>query len=274
MKILLTGASGMLGQALAKTFADSELTACGRAELDICNFDAIQKKLVELQPAIVMNAVAYTAVDAAETDELTAMRVNAAAVENLANCCKKINARLIHFSTDYVFDGANPDGYREEEAPTRPLSVYGASKLAGEIAIANSGCKHAIIRTSWLFGLGGKNFVETMLRLGAEKSELKIVADQIGCPTFCDDLAAATQELIEAGDTGIFHLVNSEPTSWADFAREIFRQSDLNCEVKNIPTSDYPTPAARPACSTLLNTRRPQFRSWQSALADYLAKRS
>jgi len=269
-KVLLLGAAGMLGQALAKELEHFELAAFDRAELDICDFDAIQKKLTELQPTIVVNAAAYTAVDAAEADEQTAMQINAAAVENLANCCADVGARLIHFSTDYVFDGKNSAGYCEANPPSCPLSVYGASKLAGEIAIANSDCKHAIIRTSWLFGLGGSNFVETMLRLGAEKSDLKIVADQIGCPTSCDDLAVATRELIESGETGIFHLTNSDPTSWADFARKIFQLADLKCEVIDIPTSGYPTPAKRPAHSILLNTKRPKLRSWQQALAEYI----
>lgn len=270
MKILLFGGSGMLGHALQTVLTDFDVVTPTHAEVDITNREEVIAYVDTIAPDIIINAAAYTAVDKAESEEALATRINGEAPGNLAESAKNIGALLIHYSTDYIFDGSNPSGYTEDAIERAPLNAYGRGKLIGEERILQSGCRYCVIRTSWLFGPHGKNFVDTMLRLGTEKSELNIVADQIGCPTYTLDLAEATHTLIQSGETGIFHLTNSEPVTWADFATEIFRLSGLSTQVHKIPTSAYPTPAKRPACSILLNTRRPQLRSWKEGLRDYL----
>lgn len=269
-KILLFGGSGMLGHALQTVLTDFDVVTPTHAEVDITNREEVIAYVDTIAPHIIINAAAYTAVDKAESEEVLATRINGEAPGNLAESAKNIGALLIHYSTDYIFDGSNPSGYTEDATEFAPLNAYGRGKLIGEERILQSGCRYCVIRTSWLFGPHGKNFVDTMLRLGTEKSELNIVADQIGCPTYTLDLAEATHTLVQSGETGIFHLTNSEPTTWADFATEIFRLSGLSTQVHKIPTSAYPTPAKRPACSILLNTKRPQLRSWKEGLRDYL----
>lgn len=271
-KVLLTGSRGMLGSALANMFIDFKLIALTHAELDITDRAAVLKYIGETRPDVIVNAAAYTAVDLAESESEKAFALNRDAVGNLIEAANNIDALLVHFSTDYVFDGKNATGYDEAATDFAPLNVYGQSKRAGEELIEHTAKRFMLIRTSWLFGPHGKNFVDTMLRLGHERAKLNIVADQHGCPTYTVDLAYATRELIEAGKTGIFHLTNSEPTTWADFAIEIFRQAQLPTTVAKIPSSAYPTPARRPVHSVLLNTRRPQLRKWKEALTDYLAR--
>ncbi|MBU1090023.1 dTDP-4-dehydrorhamnose reductase [Patescibacteria group bacterium] len=268
-KIILTGSDGMLGKALKKELSgSSELQSFSKNELDITDFVAVAEILEAAQPDFVVNAAAFTKVDAAETDQILAEKVNSTAVGNLARICKKIGAKLIHFSTDYVFDGENENGFPEKDEPN-PINFYGKTKLEGEEAIRESGCEFAIIRTSWLFG-EGENFVEKMLALGKRNCEIKVVADQIGCPTFSEDLAEAVKKILIENRSGIFHLTNLGKTSWADFARKIFGLAGMDVKVIPVASEEFPTPAKRPRNSVLQNTKLPKMRSWEEALAEFL----
>ncbi|MFH0834087.1 MAG: dTDP-4-dehydrorhamnose reductase [Patescibacteria group bacterium] len=283
-KILLFGADGQLGKALKQVLsADFDLKSFSRNELDITNFAEVEKVCSEIRPDFLVNAAAFTAVDRAETERELATLVNSEAVGNLARVAKNLNAKLIHFSTDYVFDGKpqaqpaeaqrakageNFAGYFENDEPN-PVNFYGGSKLAGEQKILESGCDFAILRTSWLFG-DGKNFVRTMLTLAQENTEIKVVSDQIGCPTFTEDLAKMTREILKKNLSGIFHATNSGATSWANFARKIFELKNLPTKVITIPTKEFPTPARRPQNSILQNSKLPEMRRWEDALAEYL----
>ena len=288
-KVILLGAKGQLGKALEKELSDSfEVSAFSKNELDITDFLAVKKVCGEIQPDFLVNAAAYTNVDGAEAERELALQINAEAVGNLAEACRTTGAKLIHFSTDYVFDGKSDDGYAEDAEPN-PLNFYGETKLAGEKNIQASGCDFTIIRTSWLFG-DGENFVTKMLTLAEKNSEIKVVSDQIGSPTFTEDLAQATKKIIlnchprdlsaealakvEGGDPKksktIFHVTNSGTTSWADFARKIFDIKKLPTKVIDIPTAGFPTPAKRPKNSVLRNTKVPELRSWQEALEGFL----
>ncbi len=282
-KILLIGSNGQLGKALKKVLSGKfELHAFDKEDLDITNPEELKKKIEGLKPNLIVNAAAYTAVDLAETEQEAALLINGEAVKNLAQLCEKFGAKLIHFSTDYVFDGENEEGYAED-AETNPINFYGESKLAGEQAIQASGCDFAIIRTSWLYG-DGKNFVNTMLELGKNKDEIKVVSDQTGSPTFTKDLAEATHNLIchshpschsgldpESHEKGeIFHLTNEGTTTWFNFAKKIFELAKLDVKVIPITTAEFPTPAKRPKSSTLLNTKLPKLRNWEEALAEFL----
>ncbi len=195
LKILLTGANGQLGKTLKKKLSeDFVVSAFGKDELDLTNFEKVEKICAELKPDFVVNAAAFTAVDRAESERDLARKINAEVVGRLAEICRNLNAKLIHFSTDYVFDGTNPNGYAEDAGP-HPINFYGQSKLEGEKKIQESGCDFAIIRTSWLFG-DGQNFVNTMLRLASVNAEIKVVSDQVGSPTFTEDLAKTTREIL------------------------------------------------------------------------------
>ena len=270
MKILILGSQGQLGRCLYDQFSqtDYELIYHSRADTDIADLTETSENLIALNPDIVVNATAYTAVDLAETHESLAYQVNHFAVDNLANQCEKIGSFLIHVSTDYVFDGTASRPYKEQDK-TNPQSVYGASKLAGEIAIQRTDCRFLIIRTSWVFSEYGNNFVKTMLRLGAERETLSIVGDQIGCPTYAQDIASLIVDLIpriEKGsvESGVYHFCGDTACSWYQFAKEIFAQADqlgyrIPKQVQSIATNDYPTPANRPRysvfdCTKIENT--------------------
>lgn len=258
----------MLGKALAEALYAHEVVAVDKSELDITSATAVEKIFAENNFDFCVNAAAYTAVDKAETEIEKAMLVNSEAVGNLAEICAANKIKLIHFSTDYVFDGESNEGYREDAIPN-PVNAYGKSKLLGEELIQRSGCEFAIIRLSWLFG-DGKNFVETMLRLAAENPEIKVVSDQIGKPTYAKDLAEATKNLIQNWQSGIFHLTNEGETSWFDFAQKIFELKKLPVKVIPITSEEFPTPARRPKNSVLLNTKLPKLRNWKEALEEYL----
>jgi len=267
--IILTGAGGQLGKALKKELSgDFEILTFGKSELDISNFVVVEKICAEIRPDFILNAAAMTAVDRAENERKLAMKINSEAVGNLAKICKKIDARLIHFSTDYVFDGENENGFSENDTPN-PINFYGESKLAGEREIQESNCDFAIVRTSWLFG-EGENFVRTMLKLASEKTEIKVVSDQIGSPTFTVDLAKTTREILEKDLNGVFHATNSGATSWANFARKIFEIKNLPTKVIDISTSEFPTVARRPRVSILRNSKLLEMRGWEVALQDFL----
>ncbi len=272
MKTLVTGASGMLGQAVMQTWSDLDPIGFDLPELDITNPPAIARALDLYQPDAVMNCAAYTAVDKCETEETKANHVNGTAVGYLAKACTLRNVRLIHISTDYVFAGTNSAGY-PEDAPLAPLNAYGRSKAKGEHEIVNNAHQYYLIRTSWLYGPGGNNFVKTMLDLAKTKPELKVVNDQHGKPTYTRDLAVFIKQLLlDHAPSGIYHGVNEGKTTWYDFTREIFRLANVNTPVVPCTSTEFPRPAKRPAYSTLLNTKRPLMRPWTEALRDYLAE--
>jgi dTDP-4-dehydrorhamnose reductase len=273
--ILLTGANGQVGFELARSLQGlGQVVALDRSGLDLADSEQIRQIVHELSPALIVNPAAYTAVDAAEGDAAAAMRLNAEAPDILAQEAKRLGALLVHYSTDYVFDGTKDGPYEEDDA-VNPLNVYGKSKLAGEQAIAASGCAHLILRTSWVYGSRGKNFLRTMLRLGAQREELSVVDDQIGAPTWSRTIAAMTsnvlsQLLVQDRDewlrhSGIYHLTASGATSWCGFAQAIFDTSTLANKpvIKAIPTAAYPgsttagisTAAVRPKNSHLSNDK-------------------
>ena len=260
--ILITGANGQLGNCLrdlAAVFQDQyDFYYTDVAELDITDAEAIEKFVVDNGIDIIINAAAYTAVDKAEDDEVNAYRLNCTAVGNLARVAKKHDLTLFHISTDYVFSGELATPYVETDTPA-PKSVYGSTKLAGEQAIVESGCRAIIIRTSWLYSEYGNNFVKTMLRLGAERESLRVVCDQIGGPTYAGDLARVIYQLMENGEepkgTEIYHFANEGVCSWFDFAKTIMDIAGLPCRVEAIPSSEYPAKAHRPAFS-VFNLRK------------------
>lgn len=239
-------------------------------EIDITDKSQVSAKITDLAPELIINAAAYTNVDGCETNEDLATRVNGEAVGYLAQMAKEIGAALVHYSTDYVFDGAKKEGYVEVDKPN-PINAYGRSKLVGELSIVN--CQlldYYLIRTAWLFGPKGKNFVETMLALADKGKPIKVVNDQFGCPTYAPDLAQATREIIESKKPfGIYHRTNSGVTTWYEFAKEIFRVFGRQVDLSPCSTADYPTPAKRPAYSVLVSTRLPALRPWPEALAAY-----
>jgi dTDP-4-dehydrorhamnose reductase len=261
--VLVFGAAGQVGRELVDLRWPDGLRAVGldRAATDITDPDAVARALGAARPALVVNAAAYTAVDKAEQDEARAVAINRDGAANLAGACAERRLPLIHLSTDYVFDGSQPGSYHEDD-PVCPLGVYGASKQAGEAAIRDVLPRHVILRTAWVFGVHGNNFVKTMLRLGAERPALRIVADQLGCPTEAADIARAIARIAAAVlDTqgpqyfGTFHYAGQPPTSWHGFAEEIFRRVAASGRpvptLDAIATADYPTPARRPANSVL-----------------------
>jgi len=269
--ILLTGVNGQVGFELARSLQGlGQVIALDRSGLDLSDLEQIRRVVREVKPALIVNPAAHTAVDKAEGEVEAAMRLNAEAPGVLAQEAKRLGAMLVHYSTDYVFDGSGEGPYVEDD-PVNPQSAYGRSKLAGEQAITESGCAHLIFRTSWVYGTRGKNFLLTMLRLGAERSELGVVADQHGAPTWANTIAALSANVLsqavaaDADDwhewwqqySGIYHLTASGATSWHGFAEAIFQLSDLPNKplVKPIPAASYPTPAVRPSNSRLSNDK-------------------
>jgi dTDP-4-dehydrorhamnose reductase len=262
-KILVFGAAGQVGCELVGLSWPDGLRAVGfdRAATDITDADAVARAFAEVHPALVVNAAAYTGVDKAEQEAPRALAVNRDGANNLAAACAQRNLPLIHLSTDYVFDGTKASAYVEDD-PVAPLGVYGASKQAGEAVIRDALTRHVILRTAWVFGVHGSNFVKTMLRLGAERSELRIVADQQGCPTEAADIARAVARIAATllgapgpQHFGTFHYAGQPPTSWHGFAQAIFRRVAATGRpapaLSAITTADYPTPARRPANSVL-----------------------
>ena len=272
MKILLFGKNGQVGWELQRSLAPlGELIALDRNSEDYCgdfeNLDGIAQTIRAIAPDVIVNAAAYTAVDKAESEADRADTINALAVAILAKEAKHINAWLVHYSTDYVFDGSGEQPWLETDA-TAPLSIYGATKLAGEQAIIDSGCQHLIFRTSWVYAARGANFAKTMLRLGSERDRLTVISDQIGAPTGADLLADVTAHAIRISQqqpelSGLYHLVASGETTWYDYARFVLdfaRQAGVAIKVTDaaieaIPSSDFPVPAKRPLNSRL-NTNK------------------
>ncbi len=290
MNILITGAHGQLGNELTALlngapsplgtippeYEDCKVTAVDIDRLDITNLEHVFEMVSTVQPDIIMNGAAMTNVDACETEFETAMQVNAIGARNLAMAAEEFGAKLVHVSTDYVFRGDGVQPYCEWDA-TAPNTVYGKSKLLGEQYVAQFCTRFFIVRTSWLYGLVGKNFVKTMLRLGAEKPEITVVNDQRGNPTNAADLAYHLLKLAVTEEYGLYHCTGEGECSWFDFATEIMRLAGLKCTVKPCTSEEYPSKTPRPAFSSLNNlmlkcTVGNEMRDWQPALADYLSK--
>ncbi|MCL0085108.1 dTDP-4-dehydrorhamnose reductase [Thermodesulfovibrionales bacterium] len=265
-QIMLTGKNGQVGWELQRTLTPlGEVVALDRQRLDLADPDQIRARVREIKPSLIVNAAAYTAVDRAEEEPELATAVNGTAPGILAEEAKHLNAAIIHYSTDYVFDGTKTTPYTEEDAPN-PINVYGKTKLAGEQAVQAVGVPHLILRTSWIYGLRGKNFLLTILRLAREREELKIVNDQIGAPTWSRTIAEVTAEILKANtssvmdSSGIYHLTASGSTSWYGFAKAILKLDSDRAEqvcrqLKPILTAEYPTPARRPTHSVLSNAK-------------------
>ncbi|MBN9377682.1 MAG: dTDP-4-dehydrorhamnose reductase [Chlamydiales bacterium 38-26] len=273
-KILILGSKGQVGWELQRTLAPlGQIIAHDRTTLDLSCATSLSRKIQEIQPQVIVNAAAYTAVDKAETDQETCYAINAKAPQQLAQEAKKLQALLIHYSTDYVFDGKSAHPYKEQDS-TNPQNIYAKSKLEGDQAILSSGCSHIILRTSWVYGSRGQNFLRTMLRLGQQKDLLKIVDDQIGAPTWSRLIAEATAQVIARynGQDGLYNLTSGGKTSWFGFAQAIFDLYSSKNEYKvpqlnNIPSSEYPVPAKRPQNSLLCQDKL--FQTFQIKMPDW-----
>jgi dTDP-4-dehydrorhamnose reductase len=288
-KILITGRNGQVGWELQRSLASfGELVAIDAEHMNLADADSIRKMIREVRPDFIVNPAAYTAVDKAESEPDLAMAVNGIAPGILAEEAGKLGALLVHYSTDYVYDGTKSSPYTEEDAPN-PQSVYGRTKLAGDTAIQATGCKHIILRTSWVYGVHGGNFVKTMLRLAKERDKLTIVSDQFGAPTWARDLAQATATVLskwqkqegERDLCGLYHLTAAGRTNWCDYASEVVRLArnyDVALkakalDIRGIATHEYPLPARRPANSILSNDKiRDSFGiempGWQDSLTE------
>ncbi|MEH7059731.1 dTDP-4-dehydrorhamnose reductase [Bacillus wiedmannii] len=278
MKVLVTGAKGQLGQDVLCLLENQpwEVFGFGREELDITNEEKVREKILSIKPDIIIHTAAYTQVDQAESDEETAFKVNAEGTKYLAQAAEAVEARFCYISTDYVFDGTKNEPYKTSDE-TNPQTIYGKSKLAGEQYTRKYCSKYFIVRTSWVFGLYGNNFVKTMLRLANERSELGVVSDQFGSPTYTTDLARFIIELVDTNKYGIYHASNSGICSWYEFAKEIFRQSNKNTHVNAISTAEFQRPAQRPAYSALEQNKIAEqglimLPNWKEALGRYLSQ--
>lgn len=286
MKLLVSGANGQVGWELQRSLMPlGDVVALDRSRFDLANPQALIAVLDEIKPDVIVNAAAYTAVDKAEEEEALATRINGEAVAVMAHWAKIHNALVVHYSTDYVFDGSKTSAYQESDTVC-PVNAYGRSKLAGEVALATSGVDYLCLRVSWVYASRGKNFVNTMLRFGAERETMRVVADQIGAPCWARNISDATAQLIALAQArrangnfryGIFHMVSQGETSWHGFAEEIFATARANGQtlaVKNveaISASEYPTPAKRPAnsrmnCDKLAEEWGIRLPDWRDAL--------
>ncbi|MGB9825275.1 MAG: dTDP-4-dehydrorhamnose reductase [Desulfofundulus sp.] len=279
-RVLVTGAAGMLGRAVVAEFRErgDEVLALSRQDLDITDLTAVRRALWQARPHVVVNCAAFTDVDGAEASREQAFLVNGLGPKNLALACRDVGASLVHISTDYIFDGRKGEPYEIYDTPN-PLGNYGKSKLWGERTVAEVGGRYFIVRTSWLFGPGGRNFVETMLKIGREKGAVKVVNDQRGCPTYTVDLARAMADLVESGRYGTYHVTNSGVTTWYEFALTIFKLAGLAVEVSPCSTEEFPRPARRPPYSVLDPFPLKEaigylLPPWEDALKRYLKERS
>ena len=275
MRLVVTGAAGMLGRDVTAAAGDAghEARALARADLDITDVAAVRSAVLAHRPDAVINCAAWTDVDGAETAEAQATAVNGAGAGILAAAAKEAGALLVHVSSDYVFDGRAREPYTED-APTGPEGAYGRSKLAGEHAVAAAGGRHAIVRSAWVFGPHGRNFVDTMRRLGAERDEVAVVDDQVGCPTYTGHLAAALVRIAEQGATGVLHVAGGGQCSWLDLAVATFEETGLACRVRHQSTAELGRPAPRPAYSVLSSTRAdaPVLPHWREGLRAHLTR--
>ncbi|MEW6572388.1 MAG: dTDP-4-dehydrorhamnose reductase [Bacillota bacterium] len=279
MKVLVTGAAGMLARAVTAELASRRMKAAGltRQQLDITSEAATAEALREYRPQAVINCAAYTNVDAAEEDPRQAFLVNGLAAKKLAALCREEGIKLVHISTDYIFDGEKDEPYQVYDSPC-PVNRYGESKWWGEAAIREEGGDYLIVRLSWLFGPGGRHFVGTMLKLAETKGEIKVVDDQYGSPTYAPDAARAIVDLLKAGARGTFHVTNSGVTTWYDFARAVLDAGGAKAHLVPCKTADFPRQARRPRYTALdsfplkevIGYRLP---SWENALLRYLAEK-
>ncbi|MFH0951012.1 MAG: dTDP-4-dehydrorhamnose reductase [bacterium] len=281
MKWLIIGAKGNLGSQLVKVAADNELTVWDWPEIDLKDSVALRQQLFTLQPEVIINAATYNAVDKCETDAVElelAYQLNRKLVDNLAQAALELGAVFVHYSTDYVFAGDQPQGYREDDRP-QPINRYGQTKLAGEEEILSrqGQLKYYLIRTSKLFGPQGTgefckpSFFDLMLEKGRQQPEVAVVDEEVSCFTYTKDLATVTKQLImDRATYGIYHVVNVGPCTWYQATKHLFDISGISAKVKAITAKDYPRPAPRPKFSVLQNTKLPALRSWQEALKDYL----
>ncbi|HEU0265582.1 MAG TPA: dTDP-4-dehydrorhamnose reductase [Geobacterales bacterium] len=273
--ILVVGANGMLGKDLMATLA-GEVRGVDLADIDITSPESVQRVITTLRPRVIINAAAYTDVDGCETNQEQAFAVNGEGVANLALAARDMGSLLVQISTDYLFDGSKGSPYLEDDL-INPLSIYGQSKMAGEMN-CRVAPEHLIIRTQWLYGLQGKNFVETMLKLSTERDELAVVDDQIGAPTWTRELCRAIVQLIDKGCRGTYHAAASGSCSWYQFANAIFEEAGVKIRVKPLTTKELGRPAARPAhsvldCGKLAADTGIQMVEWRQALRGYLQER-
>jgi dTDP-4-dehydrorhamnose reductase len=280
VKILLLGHKGMLGSdLLLKLKIEHEVVGLDKEEIDIVSTSECQEAIKEIKPDIVINAAAYTNVDGCETAKDECFAVNAEAVKNIADACRDKNIHIVHFSTDYVFDGAAKQPYQEDHQ-CNPINTYGASKMAGERYLKSLSYNYILIRTAWLYGVNGKNFVQTILEKVKKAKKLTVVDDQIGSPTHTKDLAAAVDVLIKQNAKGIFHITNRGSCSWYQFALKILQEAGIHdIDVTPIKSDQLQRPAKRPAYSVLsmhkfIQTTGKTMQPWQLGLQDYLEKRS
>jgi len=275
MKVLILGASGQLGSEFTNFLKDKvELYAFSHNDLDILDYQKLLKKFEEISPDVVINFSAYTKVDQAEKEENLAYLVNAVGAKNVSYASFKVNAKVVYFSTDYVFDGLKGVPYNEFDEPN-PISVYGRSKLAGEIYTKEHNPNHLILRISWLYGINGSNFVKTIIRLAKEKGELRVVNDQFGSPTYTLDVVRQTWKLIQEDSVGLYHSSNLGQTTWFEFAKRIVEKLNLNAKVIPIKTEEFLTLAERPNFSVLENyllklDNKNIMHSWEEALEDFV----
>jgi dTDP-4-dehydrorhamnose reductase len=276
MKVLVTGAGGMLGRdtVLAAANAGHDVVGFGHTELDVTDAGVVEERLQAERPDVVINCAAWTDVDGAEEHEEAAMVANGAGAGHVAAAAAAVGASVVYISSDYVFDGSKGAPYVETDQPA-PLSAYGRTKLAGEEATAAANNRHFIVRSSWLFGTAGRNFVETMLQLAADHGEVLVVRDQVGSPTYTWHLAHGVVRLIEGVEFGIHHMAAGGSCSWYEFAREIFDQAKVECKVLSATTEMLGRPAPRPPYSVLASQREHaiELPSWQDGLSGYLAQR-
>lgn len=275
-KILIIGAKGMLGTELMDVFNNDKsykTVGTDMRDFDITKKEQVSKNIEKIKPEIVINAAAYTKVDDCEKEKEICMKVNGRAVGYIAKICHKLDAIMVHYSTDYIFDGNKKEGYKEDDQSFAPLNVYGKSKLLGEQELQKNHNKFYLIRTAWLYGRNGKNFVDTMLELAKKMQEIKVVNDQHGKPTLARDLAKRTKELIERSyPFGVYHITNEGMITWYDFAKKIFAIAKINVKVIPVTSAEFPRPAKRPKYSALVNTKLPKSRKWDKALLEYLTK--
>jgi dTDP-4-dehydrorhamnose reductase len=268
MRLLVTGAAGMLGRdvAAAAESAGHDVTGLARRDLDITDPDAVRAAVAAARPDAVINCAAWTDVDGAEEHEADALRINGTGAGNVAAAAPYV----VHVSSDYVFEGSATLPYRESDA-TAPAGAYGRSKLAGEVLVAAAG-EHAIVRSAWLFGIHGSNFVATMLRLGEDRDKVNVVADQFGCPTFTGHLAGALVDIAERRLSGILHVAGGGSCSWHELAQATLDEAGLDCRAAPVTTAEFPRPAPRPAWSVLGSTRpdAPVLPPWRDGLSAYL----
>lgn len=276
MKVLVTGVNGQLGYDVVKELEKRGHEAIGvdRKEMDLISTEQIKECIENIKPEAIIHCAAYTAVDKAEDEEDLCRRVNAIATKDIAECAKKLDIPMIYISTDYVFDGTKDGEYTEDDIPN-PINVYGKTKYEGELYVQELLEKYYIVRISWVFGENGNNFIDTMLRLAKERESLRVVNDQFGSPTYTKDLAPLLVDMIKTDKYGIYHATNEGYCTWYEFAKEIFKISNIEIEVIPVNTSEYPTKSKRPINSKmskikLKDNKFVRLRSWKNAIKEYI----